>query len=229
VIDLSNIDASRAAWNDRMVGVVAKYHKVSQIQATTYLTNYWDVERPAGAGTIVTPRLEVAVTQGVLDATGPQALKRSIGKGLPPVSALQQVSRSISMETRKMILAGGRGVVRESGKADRRAIGVRRVSDGDPCTFCAMLVSRGPAYTSEAAALAKGNGDPYHKGCGCSVEIIYSDWVPNSQEQAYVDAYFNAAEEATAAGEPRTAETVLYRMREGGTFGDSPARRAAAA
>ncbi len=229
VIDLSNIDASRAAWNDRMVGVVAKYHKVSQIQATTYLSHYWDAERPGGAADIVAPRFEVVVTQGVLDAAGPQALKKSIGKGAPPLSALQQVSHSIQDETRKMILAGGRGVVRASGLADRRAIGVRRVSDGDPCSFCAMLVSRGPAYMSEASALAKGNGDPYHKRCGCSVEIIYSDWVPTPEEQQYVDSYYRAAEEATAAGEPRTAETVLYRMRAGGTFGDSPARRTASA
>ena len=99
------------------------------------------------------------------------------------------------------------------------------MSDGNPCAFCAMLVSRGPAYTSEAAALAQGNGDPYHKKCGCTVEVLYGPWVPNETEQGFVDAYFDAAEAANAAGQKRTADTVLWRMRQGGSFTDSPAVR----
>lgn len=226
LLDVANIDASRAVWNDRMVGIVAKYYKVSQIQAVKYLDVYWSLERPGGAGTIVAPSLDIAATSGVLDAAGPQGLKGRIGKGRTSFAAFNEVTTDVQREMRKMILAGGRSAVRETGRADRRAVGFRRVSDGDPCTFCGMLVSRGPAYTSEARALASGNGDPYHKGCGCTVEIIYTDWVPTAQEQVYVDSYFTAAEQATAAGEPRTPQTVLYRMRADGDFKDSPARRA---
>lgn len=229
LLDLNNIDASRAAWNNQMVGIVAKYYKVSQIQAVKYLDVYWTIERPGGAGTIIAPSLDITATVGVLDASGPQGLKQRIRNGRTPRVAFTEVSTDVQREMRKMILAGGRNTVRETGKADRRAVGYRRVSDGDPCTFCGMLVSRGPAYTSEARALAKGNGDPYHKGCGCTVEIIYADWLPTPAEQQYVDAYFTAAEQATAAGEPRTPQTVLYRMRADGDFKDSPARRAVAA
>lgn len=227
LIDVDNIDATRGRWNDRMVGIVAKYHVVSEQQAAEYLNSYWMVERPGGPTTLIRPGLNVAVAQGVLDAAGPQSLKKRIGKGWPAQSALQAVSRSVQAETRKLILAGGRGVVRESGRADTVAIGYRRVSDGDPCTFCAMLVSRGPAYTSEAAAMFPGGStdDRYHNNCGCSVEIVYTDWVPTAEEQRYIDAYYTAAEAADAAGEKRTWDTVLHRMRDEGTFKDSPARR----
>jgi len=226
LLDVANIDASRALWNDRMVGIVAKYYKVSQVQAVKYLDVYWSLERPGGAGTIIAPSLDITATSGVLDAAGPQGLKGRIRKGRTPYMAFNEVTTDVQREMRKMILAGGRNAIRETGKADRRAVGYRRVSDGDPCTFCGMLVSRGPAYTSEAKALAKGNGDPYHKGCGCTVEIIYRDWVPTETEQVYVDSYFTAADQATAEGLARTPETVLYRMRAGGAFKDSPARRA---
>lgn len=46
---------------------------------------------------------------------------------------------------------GGRETVMMSSEASGRVW--RRVSDGDPCAFCAMLVARGGDYTSERAAL----------------------------------------------------------------------------
>ncbi len=227
LLDPSDINGTRLAWQQRMLGIVQRYYGMSQTEAITYLSAYRLAEIGTTAGTIVAPSLDLTATAGVLDATGPQALKRQIGKGVAERSAYLRVRDSIVNETHKMILAGGRSALRSTGKADQRAVGYRRVSDGDPCTFCAMLVSRGPAYTSEVRALGM-TDDPYHPHCGCTVEIVYSDWVPTEQEQGWVDDYYSAAQSATAAGEKRTAKTVLWRMREQGTFRDSPARRAVA-
>lgn len=48
------------------------------------------------------------------------------------------------------------------------------------CSFCAMLASRGPVYTSEAKALYKGGQrvDKYHDGCDCEAVLVqnYSTW-----------------------------------------------------
>lgn len=226
LLDLGDIDGSRAVWREATLQSVAGRYAVSQSMADAYLRAYRAAELGAVAGGTVLPSFDYVAAGGVLDAVGPQALKRQIGMGLPPAVAYANVRRQVVTEAQKLILGGGRGVVRESGRRDSRAIGWRRVSDGDPCTFCAMLVSRGPAYTSEALALTKGaTDDPYHPRCGCTVEVIYGDWQPTEAEQVFVDAYFDAAEAADSAGEPRTAETVLHRMRSGGTFTDSPARR----
>lgn len=224
-IDLSNIDGSRARFEREMTTILATYHRVSQVQASRYLAAFRVAETGSTSGPIVTPRLDLATDLAVLDAVGPQGLKNRIGQGTLAVSAHQATGVAVIAEARKMVLAGGRGVVRESGRRDSRANGWRRVSDGDPCTFCAMLVSRGPAYTSEAAALAKGNGDPYHANCGCTVEVLYGEWEPTALEQQFVDSYEAAAQKADDAGESRTAKTVLYRMREDGLFRDSPLRR----
>jgi hypothetical protein len=227
LLDLADIDGTRAVWNATTVNEIAGRYMVSRHLAEQYLAAYRTVELGAVTGGTVLPGFDRATWSAVLDAVGPQALKRQIRAGVPARLAYETVRGQVVAEARKMIMSGGRGTVRESARQDSRAVGWRRVSDGDPCTFCAMLVSRGPAYTSEALALTKGaTDDPYHRNCGCTVEVIYGDWQPTEAEQVFVDAYFDAAEAADAADEPRTAGTVLWRMREGGTFTDSPARRA---
>lgn len=230
LIDVDDIDAGRSAFLSRMTGIVARYHGLSESEAVAYLARYRIAEIGSAAGVVVVPGLDYAATTDLLDGYGPRGLKSRIEKGAPPRLAYAQQRALLLAETRMAIMAGGRGVVRESARGDRRAVGWRRVSDGDPCTFCAMLVSRGPAYTSEAKALSvKGSEDPYHPNCGCTVEVLYGPWEPTEAEQRYVDAYYDAAQAATAAGEKRTAATVLHRMRRQGDFRDSPARRAVAA
>ena len=227
ILDVADIDGTRGAWQRSMMGIVARRYGVSALVAEQYLSAYRTAELGAITGGVVVPGVPMVETLGVLDAAGPQALKRRIGQGMSPSAAYARQRGIVVDEARKIIMSGGRGVIRESGRADTRAIGWRRVSDGDPCTFCAMLVSRGPAYTSEALALTKdATDDPYHLRCGCTVEIIYGDWRPTETEQVFVDAYHDAAEAADAADEPRVAGTVLWRMRAAGTFTDSPARRA---
>lgn len=229
LLDPNDIDGSRLAWERQMVAIIAPRFHVSIAQAEKYLAAYRVAELGNPDGAVVIPRLNISTTFDEMDAYGPKMLKSRIGQGMDLAEALEITQRQVAARARSVILSGGRGLVRESAEHDRHAIGFRRKSDGDPCTFCAMLVSRGPAYTSEAVALAKGDGDPYHDHCGCTVEIIYKDWVPTEQEQQWVDSYYDAAEQATKEDGQRTAQTVLHRMRDEGNFRDSPARRAAAA
>lgn len=75
-------------------------------------------------------------------------------------------------------------------KVQRTAPLWRRVTDGKPCGFCAMLASRGPVYRSEATA--RGAGGRYHDHCGCTVEPHYgsfAEWKPTPEEQRFIDAY----------------------------------------
>lgn len=225
LLDPSDIEGTRLLWQTRMVDIVSRFHGISEQEAIRYLSAYRVAETGVAGGSLVVPGVDYAATRGLLDGVGPHGFKKRIGQGIPELVAYQQMAAEVMAETRKMILAGGRGVVRESARADGRAVGWRRVASGDPCTFCAMLVSRGPAYTSEAKALANGNGDPYHLHCGCTVEPVYSDWKPTEAEERFIDWYEAAAEAADAADEPRTAQTVLHRMRGMGDFTDSPARR----
>lgn len=103
----------------------------------------------------------------------------------------------LATRTQKDTIAGGREVVQQSSPL------WRRVTDGDPCGWCAMLASRGPVYGSAAKA---GQGRRYHGHCGCTAEPFegsWDDWEPTPQELYYGEAYA-AVHEPGMTGE-RTA------------------------
>lgn len=101
---------------------------------------------------------------------------------------------------------------------DERSRRVRRVTDGNPCAFCAMLVARSIQMPGSMPADFK-----THPHCGCTNEVVYGP--PGEQridddEWEFVEAYEQAAKQARAAGEPvvapsgrRRRDTVLWRMR----------------
>jgi hypothetical protein len=83
---------------------------------------------------------------------------------------------------------------------DDRLVGYIRVTDGDPCSFCAMLASRGPVYRTPRRAGPNVRGErnaraglaftgdgawKVHDNCACTVEpVVTSDtrWPGRAQE-----------------------------------------------
>lgn len=90
----------------------------------------------------------------------------------------------VAASSERIVLNGGRGSVYAYGESDKRVIAWARVSlSGDPCSFCAMLISRGINYKSETTARS-GSGttvidgqvmDAYHDNCRCIAVPIYSE------------------------------------------------------
>lgn len=62
-----------------------------------------------------------------------------------------RIVQGLAVRADRAAKMSGRETVMASAEASGRSW--RRVSDGSPCSFCAMLVARGDAYTSEEAAL----------------------------------------------------------------------------
>ena len=82
-------------------------------------------------------------------------------------------------------LAEDRWLARETDELpfDREIIGWYRVTDGDPCHFCAMLASRGAVYSSRFTAgvsihdnvnLDGGYNAAWHPNCNCVAKPLYS-------------------------------------------------------
>ena len=116
----------------------------------------------------------------------------------------------------RKILGHSRDTVTESARAAGHLW--RRVSDGNPCAWCAMLVTRGPVYatkdqaTRPASRRARGQHriDPskYHDFCGCSAEEYVGDpdlWQPTAQEQRYIDLYDQTVERGMDASQAAAA------------------------
>nr|WSZ97266.1 hypothetical protein OH820_17820 [Streptomyces sp. NBC_00857] len=108
------------------------------------------------------------------------------------------------------VLRGGRDLLHRASAADQRTVGWARVTDTNPCAWCAMLASRGAVYRSRDAAQIKGRAgrrlppvDPedlekYHDLCHCQVVPIYSrtDWLPE-QGRTFRELWDQATEGQT--------------------------------
>jgi hypothetical protein len=129
-----------------------------------------------------------------LNLMGPvsQKVQAKLGK---PLEQAQDVSfvQAAGSAGRHM-LTGGRKSLLTLVENDRQAIAWIRVTDGDPCSFCAMLASRGPVFLDKKAfdesdhgpGLHRKNPGPFdgpgtvkvHDNCACTMEPVYSRSAP---------------------------------------------------
>ncbi|WP_263729969.1 hypothetical protein [Cellulomonas sp. SG140] len=133
---------------------------------------------------------EAAVT---LAATGPDRLTKKLDEldttqPADTVDKARQDARDVTgaevaATADRIVRDGGRNAVFEAIAKDPKAIGWARVSDGNPCHFCAMLISRGAVYKSEKSAkfAIYGDGDKYHNNCGCTVVPIFNKGDDNGE------------------------------------------------
>lgn len=231
-LDAENIDASMPAWLARNLVSLREYHEQSVDAAAAYVPAYRRAEVGRNFGTVERPDFDRSEMAQALILAGPARVKILTQKGATATKAHSEALRKYMGIVRRQTMAGGRQLIDQTTESDQRAIGWRRVTDGKPCAFCAMLASRGPVYRSAATAGTDGgglldnkSGLRYHGHCGCTAEIVYGEWKPSERDQGFIAQYQEAARAATAEGLPRTEASVLPRMRAAGNFRDSPLSR----
>lgn len=121
-------------------------------------------------------------------------------------AAFSKVLNALVGDSRHWSLSAGRSAVIKSARAAKSRW--RRVSDGNPCAFCAMLVAAGPVYGSKESA-----GGRFHKHCGCGIAEVHGTWTPTDSEQRYIDDYRRAADRLRARGESIGTANVTREMR----------------
>jgi hypothetical protein len=102
-----------------------------------------------------------------LYVTGRNQIGRSVAAGLSPQAAVRTAFVTMSGAVSRHVLDAGRTTIIDSAVADPKTVGWQRVTDGDPCSFCAMLASRGAAYRQDTV------GFQAHDHCGCTAEPRY--------------------------------------------------------
>lgn len=114
-----------------------------------------------------------------LTVVGPIGQKSQIKKGRSEKQARDVSFVEAAGVATRHVLTGGRQSLLTLVEGDTQALGWVRVTDGDPCYFCAMLASRGPVYKKESFA----ESDPrfvgpgtvkVHDHCACTLEAVYS-------------------------------------------------------
>src|SRR5690606_33276081 len=76
------------------------------------------------------------------------------------------VGEAVGRNAMRHTLNAGRSVIFDSVSSDPDAWGWARLTDADPCNFCAMLAGRGPVYKTAESA---GELNRWHDGCACTV------------------------------------------------------------
>lgn len=104
------------------------------------------------------------LTVATLNLLGPIQAKKNISLRRPRVA--ETTFTRLAGSVGRQVLNGGRETLVQSIDADRRAAGWRRITDSNPCDFCADIASAG--IHSEAG------GFPAHDSCGCSAEPAFS-------------------------------------------------------
>lgn len=122
----------------------------------------------------------------------------------------------------RAVLNAGRDTVEWSAGAQGRSW--RRVTDGDPCAFCAMLATRSD-YTTKERALTTGHtrrhkrgrkrplDSRYHDHCGCTVVEVVGPWEPNKADAGYQRTYEKAREWVDDHGLSQSPSNILKAMR----------------
>jgi hypothetical protein len=114
-----------------------------------------------------------------LQVTGPVSQKSKTKRGMTPAQAKDVSLVEAAGSATRSVLTGGRRTSLQLVENDKKAIGWIRVTDGDPCAFCAMLASRGPFYKDrrsfdESDARFEGPGHfKAHDNCACILEPVY--------------------------------------------------------
>lgn len=190
----AKVDASWPAVRAALMPIVRQAREQSAVLArASYLDVRSDADItddgfvPEGPLPLLVQRLEDS-----LDVTGPVEFKKAIAAGKTPQQAMDAAAVRMVGTTQYLALEGGRQVMQRSIAADDQATGWSRVTDADPCAWCAMLASRGPVYKSaQTAGDPRQGGDRYHDHCACQAwpafthdepfigiaEKLYDDWL----------------------------------------------------
>jgi hypothetical protein len=171
LIDGKDLDGSFARYLAAAYALVQEGHGQSSLLGAAYYQTHRRLSGVTGAGTTtLAPRLPLAQVTASLLTTGPIATKLGLRDGRTLEEALTVAASRTAGAMFRLTANGARDTVFASAQRDSSAARWRRVSDGDPCDFCAMLVGRGAVYFSEGTADSGG----YHDRCNCSVEPVYS-------------------------------------------------------
>ena len=168
VVDPTNLARTIGPFSEAGAAVVEAGNRRSAGVAARYVEQLRRVERIRGSLSIVgggsLPREVAAVN---LRASALRGILNARRAGFSVDAAARNGFVRMSGAASSLVLGGGREVVAETGRSDRRAVGWLRVTGDDPCAWCASLAAEGPTRDPEVHA--------FHDHDGCTVEPVYDE------------------------------------------------------
>lgn len=182
MLDPARLDDTSPAFVAAAVDLVRGGHALSARAAASYYLAYRVAEGAGGIAPAVVPAvLDTDAVRTSIVVTGPVALKRATGKGVPFTVSVPNALTQVSGAVARHVQSGSWDTVQGAVQRDQQALGWARVADANGCAFCLMLASRGPAYKSEGTA-----GFEAHDHCACGIEPAFDgyQWDPVAEKAA---------------------------------------------
>lgn len=187
ILDVTDLRGTTADWLRAVRPVVEKGYLTSRYVAAEFVKVYRsqifphatllpinDIPNPLGVfGTPMIPDRDMQIRIMVsMKVTGPVQVQK-----LMPMDETEAMARGFSKSTgaaTRLVLNGGRGMVRLLADADQLAVGVAGVADEGSCESCQFLTT--PILKTDGArkmdAVAVG-----HDFCKCSAKLYYGEVV----------------------------------------------------
>lgn len=176
--DLDDIEGTWERLEQMLLAIIGSQSPVSAAMSANYYRAFRHVEGAVGgAPTVVASTVPAAELIRSLRYVGVVGAQKLIDAKVPDAAA--RTLTNVAGDTTRLVMNSGRDTIVDSVQADPRALGWARVTDGNPCSFCRMLASRGPVYRS-----ARG-GFKAHNHCGCTAEPVFhsgAEWPGRARE-----------------------------------------------
>jgi hypothetical protein len=165
--DTDDIDAWWDRQARRALGLVT-----TAADVTASLTARFLRQHAASEGVLLNPIRALPNREAIdvgLRVTGPVAFKKHMTLTGDPASSLRVMGSQLSGSAASRALDGDRETFMQTFMERPQLVGYRRVSlSGSPCSFCAMLISRGATYSKESAEF-----QAHKPNCRCSAVPLY--------------------------------------------------------
>lgn len=190
LVDWSRIDETVGVFAAEAALEIMRGRELSRAASVDYLVDFQKVEAPDAAPPIEEPddeAFEDIVGELIRSTRG--YLKTLSRKGDSEAEGMSKGTQMVRAKATRMVADGGRRVIENEVRRGNGPLGYARVTDNDPCPFCAMLASRGVYYGGEESPGAllyrsdsfeesnkRFSGDgrfKVHDGCCCTLEPVY--------------------------------------------------------
>jgi hypothetical protein len=193
---------------ERWLAQVIQAIRFQRLRSATLAQQYIGAYRVMELGTQVErffPEIKGAINEEQvitsLMVTGPVRLRKEIAaaqKGTISVENMQKLEIPSQGAAIRHTLDGARDTIDNAVENDKLVRGFVRITDGDPCFFCAMLASRGPVYSEDSFAESdprfQGPGDQkVHDSCQCMIRTVYRGDEPFPGRAKEFDALWREA------------------------------------
>lgn len=194
LLDSTRLDETSPGWTQAVLNEITASRMDSARVATQYFEEFAAAEAPstprrarieipdlptAGrrSARVVVPDIDWKPADRAarvsLTVTGPVSQKSKARRGKSQQVARDESFNESAGAASRHVLTGGRQSLLTLLQNDPQKPRWIRVTDGDPCSWCAMLASRGPVFISKETAAFEA-----HDHCACTAEPVYSRDAP---------------------------------------------------